>query len=87
MNLQEFKIRKPEFVKEAKNCKNEFEFTRLAEKYNIKFGAGCFKKAYELFCNSKSGELNEDTLKNVAGGINTTELNLGEESTTIVEVL
>ena len=70
MDLQEFKIKKPEFVKEASKCKDEFEFTRLAEKHGIKFGSGCFEKAYKLFCKNGKGALAEDALANVAGGAN-----------------
>ena len=86
MNLQEFKMKKPEFVKEASKCKDEFEFTRLAEKHGIKFGAGCFEKAYALFCGNGKGELSEDALANVAGGvsINATEIGIGISPTTIV---
>lgn len=84
MNLQEFKMKKPEFVKEASKCKDEFEFTRLAEKYGIKFGTGCFEKAYALFCGK--GEISEDALASVAGGVNlsATEIGIGSAPTTIV---
>lgn len=86
MNLQEFKMKKPEFVKEASKCKDEFEFTRLAEKHGIKFGAGCFEKAYALFCGNGKGELSEDALANVAGGtsVEAEEFGLGGQITTIV---
>lgn len=88
MDLQEFKMKKPEFVKEASKCNDEFEFTELAEKYGIKFGAGSFEKAYALFCNSGNAALSEDALANVAGGvnINATEIGIGSRPTTIVTI-
>lgn len=86
MNLQEFKMKNPEFVKEASKCNDEFEFTRLAEKYGIKFGSGCFEKAYALFCGKGKGEISEDLLANVAGGTNleAQEYGFGDKTTTIV---
>lgn len=88
MNLQEFKMKQPDFVKEAKKCKDEFEFTRLAEKHGIKFGSGCFEKAYALFCGNGKGEISEDSLANVAGGTNieAQEFSFGDNRTTIVNI-
>ena len=86
MDLQEFKLRKPEFVKEASNCKNEFEFTKLAEKHGVKFGADCFEKAYAVFCNPSTQEISEDTLENVSGGTSfeIAEIGLGGPTDTFI---
>lgn len=85
MDLQEFKLSKPDFVKEAKWCKDKSEFTRLAEKYGIKFGSGSFEKAYALFCDT--GEISEDALENVAGGVNAKEFGFGGKNTTILKFI
>ena len=69
MNLQEFKLKKPEFVEEAKKCKDKFEFTKVAEKHKVKFGADCFEAAYSFFCGASNGEMSEDDLAGVAGGV------------------
>ena len=89
MDLQEFKSKKPEFVKEASKCKDEFEFTRLAEKHEIKFGTGCFEKAYALFCKPNAAELSEDSLENVSGGTDfqIAEVGLGGPSDTFIITL
>lgn len=86
MDLQEFKSLKPEFVSAAKNCKDESEFTKLAEKNGIKFGKNCLKKAYDLFCIQSNGELSEESLKNVSGGtdFNISELGLGYGKDTFI---
>lgn len=68
MNLQEFKKNNPEFAAEAAKCKDKFEFTRVSEKYKIKFGTSSFEKAYKMFCEPEMGELSEDDLGEVAGG-------------------
>lgn len=69
MDLQEFKLKKPEFVEEAKKCKDKFEFTKVAEKHKVKFGADCFEAAYSFFCGASDGEMSEDDLAGVAGGV------------------
>lgn len=86
MNLKEFKLKKPEFVKEAKGCKSESEFTKLAEKHGIKFGSGCLEKAYNLFCEPKVGKLSDDDLENVSGGVsfNIAQLGLGYSKDTFL---
>lgn len=81
MDLQEFKSKNPEFVKKARECKDTFEFTKLAEAYGIKLGANAFDKAYALFCQpdggNANGELSDDMLENAAGGVNFTANTLG----------
>lgn len=76
MDLQEFKSKNPEFVKKARECKDTFEFTKLAEAYGIKLGADAFDKAYALFCQpdggNANGELSDEMLENAAGGISAT---------------
>lgn len=86
MDLQEFKSLKPEFIREAKNCKDESEFTKLAEKHGIKFGKNCLEKAYGLFCAQDKGELSEESLENVSGGVdfNISELGLGYGKDTFI---
>lgn len=86
MNLQEFKLSKPDFVKAARDCKDESEFTKLAEKYGIRFGNGCFEKAYELFCGHSDEELSDDALLNVSGGVdfNIAEIGLGYGNDTFI---
>lgn len=84
MNLQEFKLKKPEFVEEAKKCKDKFEFTKVAEKHKVKFGADCFESAYSFFCGSSDGEMSEDDLAGVSGGANMIATDLGFDETTLV---
>ena len=68
MNFQDFKLKRPEFVREAKKCKNQFEFTKVAEKHGIRFGADSFDKAYELLCDNGTSHLSDDMLASAAGG-------------------
>ena len=84
MNLQEFKLKKPEFVEEAKKCKDKFEFTKVAEKHKVKFGADCFEAAYSFFCGASDGEISEDDLAGVSGGANMTATDLGFDETTLI---
>ncbi len=82
MDLQEFKLKKPEFVEEAKKCKDKFEFTKVAEKHKVKFGADCFEAAYSFFCGASNGEMSEDDLAGVSGGVAMTATDLGFDETT-----
>lgn len=87
MDLKGFELKKPEFVKEAKKCKDKFEFTRVAEKYNVKFGADCFEAAYSFFCGSSKGGMSDDDLAGVSGGMGMTftELPIGDGTTLITK--
>lgn len=84
MDLQEFKLKKPEFVEEAKKCKDKFEFTKVAEKHKVKFGADCFEAAYKFFCSASDGEMSEDDLAGVSGGVAMTATDLGFDDTTLI---
>lgn len=84
MNLQEFKLKKPEFVEEAKKCKDKFEFTKVAEKHKVKFGADCFEAAYSFFCGASNGEMSEDDLAGVSGGANMTATEMPFVDSTLI---
>ncbi len=80
MTFQEFIEKKPNFIKEAKKCTSEEEFTNVAEAYGVKFGKDSFDKAYEIIVGGKGKtKLSEDALDSVSGGTNieVTQVDLG----------
>ena len=86
MNLKDLKVKKPEFAREAKKCKNKFEFARVAEKYNIRIASDSFDEAYELLCAENENQLSAEMLANAAGGIGTqtTEVHMTEIGNTTI---
>lgn len=87
MTLQEFLKSHPKFVEMAKKCKSESEFADLAEKNGLRFSKDTLSQTYRVLCQQETGELSDDALKSVAGGVaslNVLPITLGDAHVNIV---
>ncbi len=69
MTLKEFMDRNPELMEEAANCESVEAFKKFVEKNGIEIPKGDISQAFanvRTIC--KEGELDDDSLEQVAGG-------------------